>query len=358
MQHPDVVIAGAGVLGLSLALELRRRGRNVLVLDRETPGLASRAAAGMLAAHDPHNPPALRPLAALALELYPAYLDQIRSGSGHPVPIHTEHILEPGPGGHPGHTLLPALATTAGNFILRPEQSLDPRDLHTALRAATRNAGVRFQSTTSDSDTLSFRPKPPQLHRGGALESVLAPKPAFFMSEQEAQEHAQFIDCTGAWSPTHTRPSKGQMLRVQLPPNTLRLPHNGNTTIRTEHIYLVPRLDGSTLIGATVEDAGFDLTPHDTDLDHLRAQAAALLPAAVHAPELERWSGLRPRTPDDLPILGELAPNHYVANGLFRNGILLAPAVARVMAQLLTNEPTTIPLAPFSPDRPAPTLSR
>ena len=325
MQHLDVVIAGAGVIGLSLALELRRRGRNVLVLCRENPGLASRAAAGMLAAYDPHNPAALQPLADLAHDLYPGFLHKIRTGSGLPVPIQTEHVLQADPSGQPGHTLLPTLAPTAGNFVLRSEQSLNPRDLHTALHVAAQQAGIHFKNTPDNSQPITHN--------------------------RSATSH--FVDCTGAWSPTHARPAKGQMLRVQLPPDSLRLPQNGNTVVRTEAIYLVPRLDGSALIGATVEDAGFDLTLRDTDLDHLRARAAALLPTAANAPELERWAGLRPRTSDDLPALGEIAPNHFVANGLFRNGILLAPAVARVMAQLLSDKAPTVPLEPFSPHRAA-----
>ncbi|GAA3760477.1 FAD-dependent oxidoreductase [Terriglobus aquaticus] len=319
MQHPDVVIAGAGVIGLSLALELRLRGCTVLVLQREQPGLASRAAAGMLAAHDPHHPAPLQPLADLALELYPAYLDRVRAGSGHAVPIQTEQVVEADPTGEPGRNLLPTLSADAGTFVLRPEQSLDPRDLHAALRAAATQAGVLIRDVSAG--TLLAAPDVPLT-----------------------------VDCTGAWSPGPVRPAKGQMLRVQLPPAALRL-RSGNAVVRTDDIYIVPRLDGSALIGATVEDAGFDLAIHDADLTALRARAAAVLPLAADAPELERWSGLRPRTADDLPILGELAPGRVVANGLFRNGILLAPAVARVMAQLLTGKPPTIPLDAFAPER-------
>lgn len=320
MQYPDVVIAGAGVLGLSLALELRRRDRTVTVLHRDQPGLASRAAAGMLAAHDPHHQPGLQPLADLALRLYPGYLEAVRAGSGHAVPIQTEQVLDADADGAPGCTLLQALSPEAGRFRLHAEQSLDPRDLHTALHAAAIQAGV-----------------------------TLTPVSAA-MADQAGQAT---VDCTGAWSAAHIRPAKGQVLRVQLPPAALRLPGDGNAVVRTDSIYIVPRLDGSALIGATVEDAGFDLTTRDADLSELRERAAKLLPAAAAAPEVERWSGLRPRTVDDLPVLGEIAPDRYIANGVFRNGILLAPAVARVMAELLTGETPSVSLDAFAPGRPA-----
>lgn len=352
MQQHDVVIAGAGVVGLSLALELRRRGRNVVVLERDRPGLASRAAAGMLAAHDPHNPPALQSLANLALERYPAYLDAVRTGSGQLVPIQTEYVLEPDPNGRLGANLLTAMSPAAGMFTLRPEQSLDPRELHTALRAAAENAGVLFKQQPDPSSEAAH-----QRHTSALSRNNAAADPAPHGSEVEAQGPI-YVDCTGAWALHHTHPAKGQMLRIQLPHDHLRLPTLGNTTIRTESIYLVPRLDGSTVIGATVEDAGYNLTTDDTAMDYLRTEAAALVPAAALAPELERWSGLRPRTRDDLPVLGRVGPLSFVANGLFRNGILLAPAVAHVMDQLISGEPTSVPLDAFSPERSSLLVSR
>lgn len=324
MQQPDVVIAGAGVIGLSLALELRNRGRSVLIVDRKLPGLASRAAAGMLAAHDPHNPLALQALAEFALQLYPGFLDEVRRRSGHTVPIQTREVLESFSAGETGCALLPSIATDAGRFVRRPEDSLDPRQLHTALLAAVQQTGIAIALQDN--------------HAMGA--------------------NRDFVDCTGAWSPIHTRPAKGQMLRVQLPPDLLRLPSGGNAVVRTEKVYVVPRLDGSALIGATVEDAGFDLSNRDSDIDALRTEAAAILPALARAPELERWAGLRPRTADDLPIVGKTGTKRYVANGLFRNGILLAPAVARVMAQQLSGEPTSVALEAFSPDRAALCVTR
>jgi glycine oxidase len=145
------------------------------------------------------------------------------------------------------------------------------------------------------------------------------------------------------------------MLAVSLPPS---LPLH--FVVRTPGIYIVPRTSGPSagraIIGATIEDAGFDKTVHPPDIDHLHSLAAALLPPLADTLELEAWAGLRPATPDGLPLLGALPnqPNHFIATGHYRDGILLAPATAHVMAQLLLGETPSIDLAPFSPARTTP----
>jgi glycine oxidase len=357
MHHPYICIAGSGIIGLSLALELHHRGLRVTVLDRNTPlAEASTAAAGMLAAADPDNPPALRPLADLSLSLYPAYLDRIHTLSNHRIPFQTHTTLQ----SLPSHIttanniltssdlthLLPALIPGDHRFILLDEHSLNPRQLAAALLAAV-------QATTID-----LRPNTP----------VLAVQP---LAEHLAVHtttgtiHAsQFVDCTGAWAAAtsplqHLRvaPRKGQMLAVSLPPS---LPLH--FVVRTPDIYIVPRTTDPAptraIIGATVEDVGFDKTVHPSDIAHLRSLASALIPVLAQAPQLEAWSGLRPATPDGLPLLGSLPhhPHRLLATGHYRNGILLAPATAHLMAQLLTAETPSLDLSPFSPARlfPAP----
>jgi glycine oxidase len=145
------------------------------------------------------------------------------------------------------------------------------------------------------------------------------------------------------------------MLRVQLPPSLANL----REVHRSEHIYIVPRTfgpqAGTALIGATVEDAGFDTSIHSPDLAHLRSLAAELLPALADthlAPEVESWAGLRPSTPDSLPILGRLnSSQEFIATGHYRNGILLAPATAAVLADLLEARTPTVDLTPFAASR-------
>ena len=352
MQRPDICIAGAGIIGLSLALELHHRGARVIVLDRSTPlSEASAAAAGMLAARDPHNPEQLTSLSNLSLSLYPAFLDRIQSLSSHRVPFHTSATLQSvQPKAQTSlltrealTRLLPQLNPRNQSFTLLDEHSLDPRELAAALLAAV---------TTT---TIDLRPHTPVRLIRSVYNGIIE-----VQTPTDAIHAAKFVDCTGAWStpsisPTYLSitPRKGQMLAVSLPSLTL------NLVLRTPEIYIVPRTTGPNagraIIGATVENAGFDKTVHPADIDRLHTLAADLLPDLAHAPQFETWAGLRPTTPDGLPLLGPIPdrPNQFIATGHYRNGILLAPATAHVMAQLLSGEQPSIDLSPYSPHRTA-----
>lgn len=344
MQHSDILIAGAGIVGLSLALELHQRGIRAAVLEQALPlAEASTAAAGMLAAADPDNPPQLRPLSDLSISLYPAWLERLRDLSGIEVPFHTSETLQ-ALAPHDAdsadvlsqedlHRSLPQLTPGSHRFLLLNEHSLDPRQLAPALLGAVRAAGIGLRTHTRVISTTSH---------GNAVE---------VRTTADIVHAARFVDCTGAWAADVT-PRKGQMLAVSLPADLpLRM------VVRTPDIYIVPRAAGPApiraIIGATVEDAGFDKEVHSTDIAKLQSQAAGFLPQLTAAPVLDAWAGLRPATPDGLPLLGPSPghPNHFIAAGHYRNGILLAPATAHVMAQLLTGEAPAIDLIPFSPSR-------
>ena len=338
MGSPDYVIAGAGIIGLSLALELHRRGACVTVLDAGKPmQQTSSAAAGMLAVGDPLNPPALRPLAKLSASLYPDFLDRIAELSGELVPFQTSATLEAGlpDGALPDpRDLVSQLNPGAQHFHLLDEHSVDPRQLASALLAAVHNTSIELHEQTS-LQRIATTPT-----------SVRVDTPA------RSFEASALIDCMGSWSPAPVAPRKGQMLAVAMP-DGLDLA----CVIRTPDVYIVPRIlgpnAGRIIIGATIEDAGFDLTVHAFDILTLNAQAVKLIPALSGAAFLESWSGLRPATIDGLPILGAAPrqPRYLLATGHFRNGILLAPATAHVMAQLLTNELPSVDLTPFTPAR-------
>ncbi|WP_158945228.1 FAD-binding oxidoreductase [Granulicella sp. S190] len=349
---PEVCIAGAGIIGLSLALELHRRGCCVTILDQGDPlGEASTAAAGMLAAADPDNPPPLRPLADLSLSRYPDFLDHIHDLSGIRVPFQTHTALQSVTEHSPILSavltqedlvhLLPALTPSHHRFVLLDEHSLDPRQLASALLAAVRATTIDLRSHTP---VLS-------VHRTDSSIEIRTPGSTF--------DAAQFVDCTGAWASGTSRlrnlqvtAKKGQMYSASLP-TSFPL----HFVIRTPEIYIVPRTAGPAagcaIVGATVEDAGFNKTVHPNDIAHLRSLAAALLPPLANAPQLEAWAGLRPVTCDGLPLLGLLPdrPNYFIASGHYRNGILLAPATACVMAQILSGEAPSVDLAAFSPTR-------
>ena len=307
------------MVGLSIALRLLRHGMTVHVLERARAGAgASTAAAGMLAASDPHNPAELKPLAQRAAELYPKYLEHVAALSGEVVPFETEWTLERSSSGIAGQNVLPAFSEDAGWFELKAERSIDPRKLMRALLLAARASGIVLSEGATDEDVT-----------------------------RESREGI-FVDCRGAWHAAHVRPVKGQMLRVGGVAGRLAWAGKGNVVVRTSDVYIVPRLDGTCLVGATVEEAGFDTSVQADELADLRRKAAALLPFLAVAPEVESWAGLRPSTKSGLPVLGQIGSQSFVANGMYRNGILLAPAVAEVMCALVCDEPTAVDVSAFA----------
>jgi glycine oxidase len=338
MHYADVCIAGAGIIGLSLALELHHRGARVTVLERDTAlSHASIAAAGMLAAHDPENPSQLQPLSDLSVARYPDFLACIGDQSGIAVPFQTSRTFQAHSSYTSDLTLPPHLTSGSHHFRLLDEHSVDPRQLAAALLAAVRNTTIRLLEHFT-------------LH--SAAESSQGMRLETSMGEIAS---SQLVHTQGAWSFAPVTPRKGQMLVIALPPElALR------DVIRTPEIYIVPRTQGPraghALIGATVEENGFNVATYSTDLDQLRTAAAELLPVLAdikRCPTVDQWAGLRPATPDSLPILGRVAEStrQFIATGHYRNGILLAPATAYVLAQVVGGEPTDVDLAPFSQQR-------
>jgi glycine oxidase len=162
-----------------------------------------------------------------------------------------------------------------------------------------------------------------------------------------------FVNCCGAWAgkvqpaASAAEPWKGQMHTVQLPAG-LELPY----VLRTPEVYLVPRGDGSVVVGATVERVGFDRQVEPSASAWLGVLAADLWPPIGSAPVVTSWTGLRPGTRDGLPLIGGAGePNCWMATGHFRNGILLAPATGLLVRQLLQGETPAVELAAFVPGR-------
>lgn len=329
----DVVILGAGLIGLATALELADRGASVTVIEcGRSLASASTAAAGMLAADDPCNHESLRDLSHLSIERYPGFLRRIEQLSGLQVPFQTETTLQYIAGG-------PALRLS--------EHSIDPRQLAVALMAAIGSTPIQLlESTRVTSIQTDASGNRLRLEDGSSLAA------------------RAILYATGAWTSETSlllegeslsvSPRKGQMLRVRISPS-----HPLQEVHRSERIYIVPRTHGpqagTAVIGATVEEAGFDTAVNQHDLDGLRSLAAALIPSLGSiddAPTVESWAGLRPATPDLLPMLGSgLQSGRFVATGHYRNGILLAPATAVVMADLLEGRSPAVDLSAFSPLR-------
>jgi len=348
----DVIIIGGGIIGLSLALALRRRGASVLIVERGEPGReASYAAGGMLVDCSLETAAPLQPLAIASARMYPEFAQELELESEVHVDLRDQgtivfpppkHILEWKGFTHakllpvPPADLEPALTETNSPTFYLKERSVDPRALSAAAWKTAKHRGVDFSS--GDEVTAVI------LIDGRAI-GVTTTKTAFHA--------AKVINCAGAWSgqiAPHafpTRPVKGQMLCLLMPSHA-RLKH----VIRSPEAYLIPRSDGRLLVGATVEEAGFDKRTDLATIQRLHRAALALVPKLRDARILENWAGLRPGTPDALPILGETrTPNYYVATGHFRDGILLAPITAEVMAAVVEGRTPEYDLAPFSPER-------
>ena len=352
-------MVGGGIIGLSLAIELRKRGLRVLIVEKGEPGReASWAAGGMLADCGLEVPPALRELATASARMYPEFVHELEDESRVKIDLRDQGTLvivdrdqaagllrRDAPataGGTPPllssaqlRAMDPQLRTDADALFLK-ERSVDPRGLTAAAIAAAKHRGVDF---SSGDEVLEIEVS------SGKISGVRTNKTGFAAGI--------VVNCAGAWAgligPHHlpTRPVKGQMLCVVQPEKeTVR------HVVRSPDVYLIPRTDGRLLIGATQEDAGFDKHTVPETIQKLRQAALELLPKLAEARILEAWAGLRPGTPDDLPILGATAiAGYFVATGHFRDGILLAPVTARVMGQVITGRTPKLDLNPFAAER-------
>jgi glycine oxidase len=351
----DVIIIGGGIIGLSLAIALRKRSASVLIVERGEPGReASHAAGGMLVDCTIETPAALQPLATASARMYPEFVHELQVESGRYVDLRDRGAIVFPPPEHvyqrPGFTaadlakllpaplaeLEPALADFHRPAFYLKERSVDPRALTAAAFKAAKHRGVNFSSAdpvTSVNLTVD------------RVTGVTTAKTKF--------QAPKVVNCAGAWSgqiTPHafpTRPVKGQMLCLAAPSRTL-LKH----VIRSPEVYLIPRSDGRIIVGTTVEESGFDKRTDPATIQRLHRAAIALVPELSNAKILEDWAGLRPGTPDALPILGATpTPGYYVATGHFRDGILLAPITAHVMAQFTEGKNPDHDLTAFSPSR-------
>ena len=348
MKTWDAIIVGGGIIGLSLSIALRKRGARVLLVERGEPGReASHAAAGMLADSVLETPPVLEALAKASATMYPEFVHELQDESGIKVDLRDQGTLVfPAPDhNHPAFSadhrlpaplaeLEPALADANQPALFLRERSVDPRELAAAALKAAKHRGV---------DIASGSP---------VLEVLVAGDRARGVATDRAEYHAPIVvNCAGAWAgqlpPLRfpIRPVKGQMLAVA-GPSLLR------HVVRAPEVYLVPRSNGRILIGSTLEEAGYDKRVDAEVINRMHRAAVALLDRLEHARLLEAWTGLRPGTPDDLPILGPTSmPGYFVAAGHFRDGILLAPVTAEVMAQVVTGSKPACDISPFSPAR-------
>jgi glycine oxidase len=365
----DVVIVGGGIIGGAIAFELARRNLRVIVFDRqELMHEASWAAAGMLSPA-PDCPAAipLVPLARASLALYPGFIDAIEESSEISTGYRTGGTLEVLCHGdaerelstlvalHHGLGLAceplpleeaqemePALGRDARAAAFLPDEaSVNPRSLNAALLDASSMAGA-------------------ELRPGANVVSLIKDKKrcaGVKTAAGEAFSAGHIVIAAGCWTSqlpdaapyAPTRPVRGQMVALRHTGIPLR------RVLRSERGYIVPR-DHETpqnlVAGSTLENAGYEKAVTSGGLEEILGAVNELAPSLASAEILDRWSGLRPGTPDQLPVLGPTdVEGLMIATGHYRNGILLAPVTAKLITDWITEGRTTLNCEDFSPLR-------
>jgi glycine oxidase len=373
MKSYDVIIAGGGIIGSSIAFELAQHKLCVLVIDRQSPGQeASWAAAGMLSpAPDSADAIPLVPLARASLNIYPEFVSAVESASGmsagyrpygaiealfdddaenklaamiaqhNQLGLETEilHIED-------AAVLEPHLSReVCAAAILRKEAAVDNRAFTRAILRAAELSAVEFRSNE--------RVEALQLDENGKCVGVIV------NGEKISAKHvviaagfaSSTIDGIAKYAPTI--PMRGQMVALQSEKVDL------HRVIRSERGYIVPRGDGRCVTGSTIENVGTEKRVTPQGISKILSAAEEMIPALADAAIAETWCGLRPDTPDHLPSLGPTDIEELlVATGHFRNGILLAPITAKIIAEWIVNGKTSVNWDAFSPMRFVKTAAR
>ena len=365
MKKFDAAIAGGGLIGASIALELARAGLRVGLFDSQEPGReASWAGAGIISpAPESAAMIPLVPLGKASLAYYPQFVEMVEEISGHSAgyrpkgtlqaifsaeareELSTVIALHHGIGlraeplsAEDARSLEPALSEDVAAAVLRPDEaSVDNRALTAAVLEAARRSGVEVfagngaQAIWREADRcVGLQLKSERIE---ALWTVIA-----------AGCFSANIAGVAPYAPV--RPAKGQMAALRA--GDLKI----ERVLWSENIYLVPRNDGRVLAGATVENAGFDKTLTAGGIQRVLAAAIELAPGLAHARVEETWAGLRPDSPDHLPILGPTdLEGLLIATGHFRGGICLTPITARLLREWITEQRVSVDWERFSPLR-------
>jgi glycine oxidase len=373
-SRPRIAVVGAGVIGLGIAWRLAQRGASVTVFDKGKAGQgASHAAAGMLAACIEAEPgeQALVALGRASQRLWPAFAAELLEASGIDVELRREGTLYVALtaddqarlthdlGFHKSLGLPvewigatetrrrePHLGGRLAGALFSPEDhQVENRSLAAALQVAATRAGVSIRENCAV-ERVSVA--------GDRAEGVA-------LAGGESFEADAVVVAAGAWSRQvegvpaamrpPVRPIKGQMLALRMDPAAPLARH----VIWGPNIYIVPRNDGRLILGATVEEKGFDTALTAGGLLSLLEAAWRVIPGIEELPVAETWVGHRPGSRDDAPILGPSAIRGLCyATGHHRNGILLAPVSADAMARLVLDGEIDDAIRPFGIERFAP----
>lgn len=340
-KQPNILVIGGGMIGLAIALELRHRGADVTVLSRDWQQAAGHAAAGMLAPQaEQLTHPAMQQLCLQSRDRYGEWIQKLETLTGVDTGYWPCGILAPcydrvtpdqiaqRQQAEPVAHWLDAIALqhhqpglgseVTGAWWFPDDAQVDNRALMQALRTAVQEMGVDF--------------------REGVQVDAIQQRQGYVVSVRTSAGEFQadhYVLATGAWSaallPVPVTPVKGQMLLLRQPSPAHHLPLR--QVLYGQEIYIVPRQDGRIVLGATVESAGFAPGNTPQGVNQLLAAAMRLYPPVSDLPIQDMWWGFRPATPDELPILGSSrCDNLSVAVGHYRNGVLLAPITATLLA--------------------------
>lgn len=362
---PDIVIVGAGAIGSATAWRCAQRGWSVTLVDPDPDQGAWRTAAGMLAPITElhYTESALLCLNLDSLTRYPAYVAELTEATGLPTGYLECGTVEAAWDGadlqalrdlHAFGTSLglnsrmltsrelrelePALAPgLPGGLLAEFDHQIDPRLLHAAQLRAALDLGVTLRVASARVDIRNGRCVGVTLDDGTSLGAEVV------------------VLAAGAWSgqldPVPVRPVKGQTLRLRLPGRP-RLAHVVRATVKGNTVYVVPRTDGRFVVGASSEEAGFDVTPRAGAVYELLRDAQSIVPELGEAVLEEVCTGLRPGSADNAPVIGASAIDGLIyATGHYRNGILLVPVTADAVAAIIADGAPPDVVAAFAPSR-------
>jgi len=364
-----VIVIGAGMIGLLTALRLKQAGVDVIILEKGEVGLeASWAGAGILCPIHPWlYPDAFTDLVQASLDLYPALEAEFKQEVGHDIQRIQNGLLIPCFDDDKIKHQAAALAWSEqfhwdvqqldSQQALAIEPTLSP-DVTEALLwkdvCQVRNPEL-IKATL-----LYLKQLQVPIITNSEVSSLIEQKNGAVAGVKTASGQSYNADAVllaaGSWSeklaeqsgfvlPVH--PVKGQIVLLKTEPNTLK------HIVKHDDAYFVPRRDGRILVGASMENVGFERGNTQDVLQSLMDATHKLLPGLKGAPIEQQWMGFRPGSPDGLPFLGEVKnkPGLWLATGHYRNGVALAPITAKVITDGILGEPASIDLSAFSPER-------
>jgi glycine oxidase len=366
MAAPDVIIVGGGVIGCAIAYYLAQAGVQVTIVERgEVGGEASGASAGLLAPLEltvEHGP--LHDLCLASLPLHPPLADTLREETGIDVEYLRSGILRLALTDEDAADLRALVESQTPEGVMEWVAPEELRGLEPRL-TASRGGVYSPQYHQVNAHRLTQALAQAAVARGAGLRQGVAvtglatrgSRVTGVRTGEGRMMAGQVVLAAGSWTAAlgrrlgvalPVRPMRGQMLAFPDFSSPLR-----HILLGKDGGYLAPKANGFLFVGSTVDDVGFRKNTTAKGLAGLRRMAATLVPSLAHAEVATDWAGLRPGSPDGLPILGP-APGWEgvsVASGHFRKGILLAPITGRLMAQWLTQGKSEISLEPFSPSR-------